>query len=79
MPAATILSVFGLRAQVFFIFISFVFQTLTLLLFFQVILVAEYFITSYFLCSFHFRKFYNFTLCREGKAMTRVGGGCLGR
>jgi hypothetical protein len=67
---------FGLRAQV----ISSIFHpnAQTHLVSFSlpiVVLVAEHFITGYFLRSFHFWKLYHIALFREGEAVEEFEGG----
>ena len=73
-PAATILSMFGLRAQVISPFLSSFLQMLRLIIVSLVVLVAEYFITGYFLRSFHIWKLYHIALFCEGEAVKFEGG-----
>jgi len=69
-PAATILSVFGLRAQVrYHPLESFLIQRFLNLFFSIVILVAKHLITGHFLCVIHNSKLYHSTLLRKGEAL----------
>ena len=75
MPAATILSMFGLRAQVISSLFFFFTNAHSYRFLVLVILVAEHLIIGYFLRSFHFWKLYHIALFREGEAVKFERGG----
>ena len=67
-PAATILSIFGLRAQVRdIVYVAVLYSDLALII---VILVAEHLASGDFLCRIHRSQLHNPSLLRQGETVT---------